>query len=607
MRAFLYISLSILIYMSYPCVAQEVPEGWNAKTFTIYDGSEYRFDDYSIEYFSLKDREIRCINVLNFDHELVEQFCDDESRKKKINENYGRLFFVGDAFAFSIHHALDEHVGIVVYSSKKIEHEVVSTKWFSSYLELSSTSPHSTIVAYPKDTFTVSLKLKNSDEEDINKKLKETYRLYAVVPGGWEAFIKTSDSRVSSVELIAGEEVSITAEVKISEDIFEDCVISFVAEGGDKFRPRKVRYDIPVTLGKDILSSKLSSSTPEIIASLGEKIDLSLSLENQGYMNKYYNLNFSIPDGWKVTLYQSNLEVSSIKVSGKSSATLKAALEIPSDVSAGKYALTFKAVSGESKAEHEITVFIDSNKTFSKLHTSTPEIITTPGKEIKINLDLENKGHTSEYYKLHSISPEEWDVNFYRNEFKVPRILLSGESSISLVASFKIPNDAPLGEYQVTFIAEQENNTNTKLNVIVFVEGEFDLGLELSKMYTRITAGETKEITARIANKGKTVLTGIEIDIEAPNGWGYWIAPKSVSRIDVGNVADFSISLNPPPDSSIGDYFINIKAKSDQTKSEETKLRVTIQQENSLGIVGIFVTILSLAVLFVIFRKFGRR
>lgn len=603
MNAFLYL-LIFLIFIPSLSIAQETGQNLNNKSITIPDGTEYRFENYSIEYFSLQEGDIRCLNVLNSQYKIMKQFCKEKGGRDRIRDNIGEIFYIDDDFAFSIRHAMDEHAGAVVYSTSKISYEIISSKWFSYGLKLTSTSPKPTIIAYPGDTFSIDLKLK--DEGDKGK-LKETYKIYLVVPEKWNAIAKISNIPVSFLELANDDEALLTGEVKISDGVFERYVVSFVVEGGDKSRPKKVRYDVPVTLGNEIFSSKLSSSVEKVIASPGEEIDIDLTLENKGYMEKLYYLNAVAPKDWKITFYKSNLEISSIKVNGKSSVTLNAKIELPADIRMDELSLLFKAENNYSNADYQLKLVVDQDKESTKLRTSTPEIIATPGKEIQINLDLENNGHTPEYYRLRSFAPEGWNINFYRNEFKVPRVLLSGGDTISLTAKFNIPDDTPLGEYHVVFITEKEDNTNTRQNVTVFVEGEYNLGLELSKFFTRIVAGETEVITARIANPGKNVVTGLEMEIETPEDWTYSISPKRISNIDAGNVGDFSISLNPPPDTSMGDYFIKIKAKSDQTESKEISLRITIEQKNSLGFIGIIIAILSVVSLFIIYRKFGRR
>lgn len=67
------------------------------------------------------------------------------------------------------------------------------------------------------------------------------------------------------------------------------------------------------------------------------------------------------------------------------------------------------------------------------------------------------------------------------------------------------------------------------------------------------------------------------------------------------------MALVPPPDAGVGDYFLKLKAKAEQTKAEDVSLRVTVQQKSSYGVLGIAVAALSVGVLLVVYRKFGRR
>lgn len=583
--------------------AQEIPQSWQHETYEIWDGNEIKFDGYSLEYFTFNDGKIRCVNALSPEHEIIRQLCDDRiNNRRDIHENLGEVYFLNDALVFSINYVTDDKAEVKVYSPDAVEGEVYAYKWFKPFLNLSASLSTTTITAYPKDSLSFTLKLKNQEQEGV----KELYKFYGVAPRGWRIAFKTSSLRASSLELSPGGEASISVELDIPDRDFDYYVISFVADNSDKLMPIKARYSVPIILGEDDALSKLSSSTPEVIVAPGEEVSLGFTLENDGNIEKRYKVIASMPEDWEISFYQGSLEIKSIRVAAGSSVSLTAKIEIPSHASLGEYPITFRAITLKSNSHFDANITVRSKST-SKLQTPTPEIITTPGKEVKLELDLENEGSTDEYYMPKAIAPEDWEVEFYHNEFKVPSVLVKGGKSVALKASVKIPSSTPLGNYTIVFIAKKGNNNNSRLNVTVFVEGEYDLSLELSKLYTRVTAGEAEKVTARVANKGKNPVTEVELEVEVPEGWNYQVAPKKINKIEAQNVADFSLTMYPPPDAGIGDYFIKVKAKSEQDKSDELSLRATVTQKSSMGIAGIAVALLSFVALFAIYRKFGRR
>jgi len=297
-----------------------------------------------------------------------------------------------------------------------------------------------------------------------------------------------------------------------------------------------------------------------------------------------------------------------IDVKEKSAVSIKTSIEIPSNAPTGKYKAKFKAVTEKANTDNEIIIVVEKGETAAKIRTSTPEIVAKPGDEIKLSLDLENKGDKDEYYLLGYKAPADWKVEFHRGNFKVPSVLVAKESSVSLEASVKIPSNAKLGTYTLIFIAEKENREALELNTTVQVEGSYSLILELSRLYTQIVAGEKKELIARVANKGKNPVTKVELEfIVIPNNWQYEISPKSIERINAGDAGDFKILLLSSPDAGIGDYFLKLKAKSEQAKSEEITLRVAVQKEDSFGVIGIGIIFASLFVLFLIYKIFGRK
>lgn len=603
-----YFTLSIcfsLIFAVSSISAQEL-QGWKEKTFEIKESYEYKFGSYALEYFSFQDGKIRCLNALSTSA-ILYQFCDDlTTGKKETQENMGKVFYFNDSLAFAIVSAFEGFIEVKVLSAQEFAPEVFSSRWFSAFLELSSTSSQSKVLAYPKDTIKASLKLKNGNPDEDGKELKENYKLYALLPKGWEASFKTGENKVISVNLAPEEEASISVEITAPEDFFKDYVISIIAEGGDRLARKRVRYNLPVIRGSDDFYSKLRGSTPEIFSRGGEKIEVSLELENKDYASKHYRLSALAPENWNVSFYYSGLKINRVQVAGKSSVSIKAAVEIPSGAEARNYNLTFKALAEKSNADYMAAVILEPPQLASKLRTSTPEIITKPGEEIKLGLELENKGKSEEYYLLSAAAPQDWEVTFYHKNFKVPSVQLASESSVSLEGVVKIPKEAALGDYQLGFVAKGDKS-RAERNVTLHVEGSYALAVELSKLYARIIAGEQEEIVARVVNNGKTALTGIELSLEAPEGWSYKIVPEGLARLNAGKAGDFSIALVPPPDAGVGDYFLKLKARAEQARAEDVSLRVTVQQKSSYGLLGIAVAVLSVGMLLGIYRKFGRR
>jgi uncharacterized membrane protein len=62
-------------------------------------------------------------------------------------------------------------------------------------------------------------------------------------------------------------------------------------------------------------------------------------------------------------------------------------------------------------------------------------------------------------------------------------------------------------------------------------------------------------------------------------------------------MADFSLTLHPPPDAGIEGCFVKVEVMSGHDKSGELSLRATVLQKSSMSIAGIAVALLSFAAL----------
>ncbi len=139
-------------------------------------------------------------------------------------------------------------------------------------------------------------------------------------------------------------------------------------------------------------------------------------------------------------------------------------------------------------------------------------------------------------------------------------------------------------------------------------KGESDIKVRLSELYTSGKAGSEIEVSTRIVNNGKTTLTDVELDIELPHDdWAYELSKESINEIEAEEYGDITVKIKIPVNTDVGDYFVNIRATSDQQESEEVKLRINVVKKNSSLWIGIFIVVLTISGLIYVFKKYGRR
>lgn len=252
---------------------------------------------------------------------------------------------------------------------------------------------------------------------------------------------------------------------------------------------------------------------------------------------------------------------------------------------------------------------LDKKPYYAKLYIENPRISSVIGTGNPVfRLRIENLGYAEDVYRL-SLSglPE----NFY-SKFKesreavegVSEVFVKGGESKDIYLEILLPPNAQVGSYNLTVTVE--GHYSMKGNVILNLS-EYKLFFEPMRGYLITTEpGDTAEFRAFFRNVGGVAITNLNFSVNAPSHWRVSVNPPSLPVLQARDGIPVRVEIQIPPDALPGEYKLRFSIESDQLNQDEV-FRVVVKEKSHAALVGGAIIVGALAMLFVIFRKFGRR
>ena len=350
----------------------------------------------------------------------------------------------------------------------------------------------------------------------------------------------------------------------------------------------------------------------EVGGSVG--FDLDLRYSGPGDVFNFSVLN--LPSGWDVHFIYGGDEVLLLSLSDGDVVSLRVVFDVPSNALPGDYNLTLKFFSKFIEQMFNLIVRVESAVGLNrglKLFVDYPVIDVEAGKFAYFTLMIRNVGVVDELVYLNvSERSSGWDVSFRVAGKRVHGLLVSAGGSSSVVVEITPPPFVELGEHRFNITVYSEDRVVwDSIVLVVNVFGSYSLRVyfpEFPSPYFSITSGESRSFTVTVENNGILNVTNLYLSIDVPSiDWEVEIEPKRVVLLRPGESVDFKVNLYVSTIVSAGDYFLTVKAVSDQVSSSSRDLRVSVTKPLEWGYVGAGLAVIAIVIVILIFRRVGRR
>jgi uncharacterized membrane protein len=463
-------------------------------------------------------------------------------------------------------------------------------------------SPVLSRVANPGDRLTLSFTVSNIGEDS------EIVEFLVTKPEGWSTRIIDQIGEVAKICMSPGASMSLQLEVAIPVASTGNNSVSLTAAG-------KTSSTLDFTVKVETSTkSMVSCQFPGKSAAPGETVRFQVGVRNPfGVKLRFGVAVDSVPSGWMALVKSDGGEaVTEVTLDGNEFADLSVEVYVPREEVDGDYEVVFKALS--SAAAEDLTLLVVVEKIAAGIGVDLlaipPYLDAYAGSRAKFGLKLTNGGGYDQLFDLEVQGlPQNLRAWFEGSGgIEMTRVYVDAGVSKEFDLFVAIPRETVLGVSN--FIASAASASVTKSVALTLnVLGLYKIQVTNQNFYVNVIVGEGADYRLIVRNTGTEVVTNLDATTTdgIPSGFAVDVTPTVLSSLRPDEEATFTITVTTQPDVNAGNYYVDFKVQSDQTEPTEFSLQIGVEQQMSWIYIGGGLVVVAVTVLFIVFRKFGRR
>ncbi len=351
---------------------------------------------------------------------------------------------------------------------------------------------------------------------------------------------------------------------------------------------------------------RLYTPYTEISIAPGESADYTIDVKNTGSSVKNVDVYLSgLPKDWGSTLKAGGYIIKQISVLPGEKKTLSLRVEVPTKVNKGNH--LFKVVA-KNYDVLPLIINVSEQGTFKTEFTSD-QVNMQGNSKSKFNFTTKLKNQTGEkqVYALQASPPRGWDVIFKPNHQQATAVEIEPNSVSTISIEIKPPYNIEAGTYKIP-VQASNRLTSAGLDLEVVVTGTFEMELTTPTglLSSKLTAGSEKRIELLLKNTGSSELKEIRFRSSHPKNWDVTFKPDTVRQLEAGGKAQVFVTVKADDKAIPGDYVTSITAQTTEVSSTAS-FRISVKTSLLWGWLGIFIVLAIIAIIYLLFRKYGRR
>jgi len=360
-----------------------------------------------------------------------------------------------------------------------------------------------------------------------------------------------------------------------------------------------------------------STNFPGFTVKPGDSAEFFLDLENKSETPVTADLSFvSVPQGWTARFMTGSKQAHKVYVpatkEGGSVAKMSIDIKTPGDAVAGDYKVSVKADAGKGvSATLDLVVRLTTVNTGEKSwNASFPELQGTAALTYDFSTTLVNNFSSEQSFSLTSQGPPGWTVSFKPTGVgnAVASLTVEAYKSQGISVSVKPPTNVEAGEYDIPVEAVSAGEALT-LNLKVIITGHNELKISTPDGLLSLNAYADKEtpVKLKVENIGNIDLGNVRISASGPPEWSNRFDNTSIDLLKAGEVVELNAYITPSAKAIAGDYVTVITASHASGATSSASFRIAVKTQTLWGFIAVGIVLALLALLYVIFRKYGRR
>lgn len=317
-----------------------------------------------------------------------------------------------------------------------------------------------------------------------------------------------------------------------------------------------------------------------------------------------------LPDGWAPVLHGGGSVVSAVTARPDEPEEVTLEVDVPPDSAAGDYEFDVIAVGADVRLELPLTVTVADEVDNAVELTADFQLLTgAPADTFTYNLTVTNNSPESQTFTFTPSAPQGWSVDASdAAQTRSPTLTIeAGETGKARIEA-QPPPTIDAGQYPLNVEVATATGQRGQIQLIAEITGRAELTFATTdeRLSLDARAGGATTKTFVVSNPGTADLTDITLSATPPTDWNVTFEPDTIERIAAGSSAEVVATIRPSGRAIAGDYSVGVTARAGSLDQVQA-LRVTIETSRWWGLVGVGVIVAVVAVLALVYRRFGRR
>ncbi|HUG31100.1 MAG TPA: NEW3 domain-containing protein [Candidatus Limnocylindria bacterium] len=315
-----------------------------------------------------------------------------------------------------------------------------------------------------------------------------------------------------------------------------------------------------------------------------------------------------VPASWTAAMHGGGFVVGAVQTDGSDPTSVRLDVDVPADAT-GTTRITVRAtgnlatatlpldITVEPQAGGEVTVQPD----FPGLRGPSDDTFT-------FNLTMRNSREVDLTFTATGQGPAGWSVDATpTGQAQATSAIIKAGATANIAVKVEPPANVAADTYPITVLISV-GSEQLQQDLAVEITGTYALNLSTQNdlLSFRGPSGGPTEQTFTITNTGTAPLTNVTLTASKPTNWEVTFEPATTAAIAPGLRAEVKAIITPTGDAIAGDYSLDITASADEAE-DTAEVRFTVETSIFGAIIGGLLILGSVAGLWWVFRRYGRR
>jgi uncharacterized membrane protein len=234
--------------------------------------------------------------------------------------------------------------------------------------------------------------------------------------------------------------------------------------------------------------------------------------------------------------------------------------------------------------------------------------ILSPGEKKAVPLFIQNNDPGAHQYKLAAEgNTQNYELYFASGGAPVDSIAVQPGASAEIDLNIKMKGNTSAGTDNLLIKATRDDGKEDNIKLSVMINKDYVLSV--SSMLNKIDtlSGKAAEVTLSVTNNGVKELSSVKIEPELPYKWIAGQNSDTGINLKPGETGTLKMSIEIPSSQTAGNFTAKFSAASNETKSDQISIPVTVKTSSNMAwwMIGALLLIAGLTI--VQFKRHGRR